>query len=465
MALVGSPHHIKSINISNLFGRYSYTIPNEAEFLTDINILYGLNGSGKTTILRLVFHLLSPSESRGHRTAISQTPFSDLVVTLNDGTVISATKNSQLLIGPVQFSIKLPESQSKIEWNFIPGEHGKTTIRPEDLPPEIDLTKLPKEIRGQIAGALEERKFMQEISKLRVVTYMLSSDRMLQGDSVEESSAGDPRSDNQRLRAKLSDVVLQYRVASIDDALRKASIWVQTKVLQGSYSRGQTTSVSYQDVIKKIAKTTYRTKVGLNKSQEDRIISTLTDSILELEKRSTETSVYGFNTSAISSDILASIQQSKGNRLHLINSILEPYLGGLKAKSDVIFPIYSLLNSFVTGINKFFHDKELTYNINDGFKIYINPKLETKQVLESAQLSSGEQQLILLFCHVLTARDAPSVFIIDEPEISLNILWQRMLIGALQEIGKDSNTQFIFASHSMEILAKHKKRVVSLNVR
>lgn len=464
MLFVGSPHHIKSINISNLFGRYSYTIPNETEFLTDINILYGLNGSGKTTILRLVFHLLSPSDSRGHRTAISQTPFSDLVVTLNDGTVISAIKNPQLLIGPVKFSIKLPGSQSKIEWNFIPGEQGKTTIRPEDLPPEIDLTKLPKEIRGQIAGALEQRNFMQEISKLRVVTYMLSSDRMLQGDTVEESSGSDPRSDNQRSRAKLSDVVLQYRVASIEDALRKASNWVQRKVLQSSYSRGQTSGVSYQDVIKKIAKTTYKTKAGLNKSQEERIILSLTNSILELEKRSMETSVYGFNTSAISSDILTSIQQSKGNRLHLINSILEPYLGGLKAKSDVIFPIYSLLNSFVTGINKFFYDKELTYNISDGFKIYTNSKLESKQVLESAQLSSGEQQLILLFCHVLTARDAPSVFIIDEPEISLNILWQRMLIGALQEIGKDSNTQFIFASHSMEILAKHKKRVVSLKV-
>ena len=40
-------HHIKSIYLSQLFGRYTYSIPKYNEVLTDLNILYGENGLGK----------------------------------------------------------------------------------------------------------------------------------------------------------------------------------------------------------------------------------------------------------------------------------------------------------------------------------------------------------------------------------------------------------------------------------
>jgi predicted ATP-binding protein involved in virulence len=51
---------------------------------------------------------------------------------------------------------------------------------------------------------------------------------------------------------------------------------------------------------------------------------------------------------------------------------------------------------------------------------------------------------------------------IDEPEISLNIKWQRQLIQSLLDVTKGSNIQFIFASHSMELLTPHRDRVVRL---
>ncbi len=453
-------HHIKAIHVSNLFGRYTYTIPSSNQTLSDINIVYALNGLGKTTLLKLVFHLLSPSDTRGHRSAIADIPFSELIVTLNDDTVISATKDAQLLIGPVTFLIQASGSSEKIEWNFIP--NASSTVRPDDLPFNIDLAKLPDGMRADVTRAVQQRRFFQEIKKLRVVTYMLTSDRILQGDSVEERSAIDFRPEMSKGRIKLNDIVLQHRVASVTDALVKASDWVQTKVLHGSYGGGQSASGLYQDVIKRIAKSTYRTKAGLNKSQEEKVISNLTITITELERRSRELAIYGFSGVTISSEMLPAIQQTKGNRLHLINSILDPYLGGIKARLESITPIYLLVNSFVMNMNKFFSDKQLTYSLRDGFKIVVDPNVEPKQELLPGQLSSGEQQLLLLFCHVLTARDNPSVFIIDEPEISLNIAWQRMLVSSLQQIANGSNTQFLFASHSIEILTKHRSRVVSL---
>jgi predicted ATP-binding protein involved in virulence len=51
---------------------------------------------------------------------------------------------------------------------------------------------------------------------------------------------------------------------------------------------------------------------------------------------------------------------------------------------------------------------------------------------------------------------------IDEPEISLNVKWQRQLVQSLLSITDGASIQFIFASHSMELLAQHRNRVVKL---
>ncbi len=404
---------------------------------------------------------MSPSDQRGHRTAISETPFSMLIVTLNDGSVVSATKDRQLLVGPVEFVLKSPNLKNTIEWNFIP--NAPSTIRPEDLPLSIDLSKVSAQMRPEVARAIAQRTFFEEIKKLRVVTYMLTSDRILQGDSVRSIATADPRLEPGKGRQKLNEIVTQHRVASVADAIKSASEWVQAKVFQGSYGGGQSATGLYQDVIKKIAKSTYRTKAGLNKTQEARAVANLVHTIADIEKRSQELAVFGLASATISSEILPAIEQTKGNRLHLIVSILEPYLGGLKARQESVMPIYSLLDTFVKNVSHFFSDKKLTYNLRDGFEIFVDPVAgEKMQRLGPSELSSGEQQLILLFCHVLTARDNPSVFIIDEPEISLNVTWQRILVSSLQNISKGADTQFLFASHSLEILTKHRNRVVSL---
>ena len=166
---------------------------------------------------------------------------------------------------------------------------------------------------------------------------------------------------------------------------------------------------------------------------------------------------------SITSVIRETVAESSGNKLHLIENVLSPHLAELKARLDSIDPVYQLASGFVQNVNKFFHDKTLKYSLRHGVQIFSSDDGQEKNPMTPSQLSSGEQQLILIFCSVLTARDTPNIFIIDEPEISLNIMWQRMLISSLQELSHGSQTQLIFASHSMEILAKHRSRVVTLD--
>ena len=108
------------MSVTKLFGRYNYTLPASNQFLDDVNILYGENGAGKTTLLSLVFHLLSPAENAGHRNQIYEIPFVQLEVALKDGTRISAKKDPQLLVGPVEFRIT-GIHQRPVTWRFTPG--------------------------------------------------------------------------------------------------------------------------------------------------------------------------------------------------------------------------------------------------------------------------------------------------------------------------------------------------------
>jgi len=69
---------ISKIFVHKLFGTYDYVLsaPDNANEPNSLVILYGDNGTGKTTILKLLFHLLSPETGQGHKTALATIPVS-----------------------------------------------------------------------------------------------------------------------------------------------------------------------------------------------------------------------------------------------------------------------------------------------------------------------------------------------------------------------------------------------------
>jgi ABC-type uncharacterized transport system ATPase subunit len=71
------------------------------------------------------------------------------------------------------------------------------------------------------------------------------------------------------------------------------------------------------------------------------------------------------------------------------------------------------------------------------------------ETLEPDQLSSGEQELLILFCEVISALKPDTILFIDEPELSLNISWQKNLLDALLKCSSGSNVQFLIATHAM----------------
>lgn len=70
-------------------------------------------------------------------------------------------------------------------------------------------------------------------------------------------------------------------------------------------------------------------------------------------------------------------------------------------------------------------------------------------------LSSGEQQILILFSYIAFNSQDGKLFIIDEPELSLHIKWQEDFLNQLENI-TPKGTQLILATHS-PILANKKR--------
>ncbi|WP_162885996.1 AAA family ATPase, partial [Pseudomonas syringae] len=100
--------------------------------------------------------------------------------------------------------------------------------------------------------------------------------------------------------------------------------------------------------------------------------------------------------------------------------------------------------------------KELTVDSLGKIKVTQNSK-----PVDLANLSSGEKQLLILLAHARFGSTKRSAFIVDEPEISLHMRWQEMLVDALLRGGKSN--QFIFATHSPEIVGYHTDNVIRLS--
>ena len=67
-------------------------------------------------------------------------------------------------------------------------------------------------------------------------------------------------------------------------------------------------------------------------------------------------------------------------------------------------------------------------------------------------LSSGEQQLLVLYYQLLFEIEPDTLVMIDEPELSMNVVWQRNFLKDLQRIIELRKFDVLIATHSPQII-------------
>lgn len=89
------------------------------------------------------------------------------------------------------------------------------------------------------------------------------------------------------------------------------------------------------------------------------------------------------------------------------------------------------IKKFSETCNKYLIDKRFVYNQSTlSLDIILNSEVKKKKkdVIKLTQLSSGEKQIVSLFSKLYLEGEDKSIVIIDEPELSLSLQWQKMLL-------------------------------------
>lgn len=113
---------------------------------------------------------------------------------------------------------------------------------------------------------------------------------------------------------------------------------------------------------------------------------------------------------------------------------------------------FDTLQSFMSNKN-FFYD-----NKTSDLSFYLDGNKNESFIWRS--LSSGEKQLLIQFMEVLLQEGRSVIFIADEPELSLHVIWQEKLLKALRTLNE--NAQLIVATHSPDIVADFRNNVINM---
>jgi len=477
---------VSSIQISELYGRYSYTIRVPGQSAPPIILLYGDNGSGKTTILNLLWNLLSPANNKGHRTAIARTPFRTFTVSLSNGDKIEVRKLDGLT-GSFEIIVTRKRKEFLREL-YSPDPAGRISPKSKaerrlvdarmeellavanavvhsspDARNELRATEIAA--RQALAELARDEDYSRYLEDIRIDPHFLADNRRIYSDHFSRDEKNDRSlAEYEYARAlERQGIVVSDRDKSdlaieLTDALRRTSAWIRQQVISGTAQGSQGADVIYLDVLSQLVVTPTSQVLSEKPSLRDVIRR-----ISELDARSKQFNEFGLIPHVSAKpflDLLGAASDSA--RWSIIENVLTPYLDGQRARLDSLAPTESLIRTFVETVNGFMVNKEITYTQRAGLRIRTK---DDGSILSPIQLSSGERQLVLLLCQTLLSRAESRLFIIDEPEISLNVKWQRKLLSGLLDCVQSSNVQFILATHSVEIITGHREFLARLRNR
>lgn len=428
---------IDNISVRGLFDRFDHDI--ELDPSERIAIVYGPNGFGKTMILRLVNALFnSPIRSLGRM------PFGEVCVDFDDGSRLDVVRNSDTSLP--QVALKGANGETEV---YTPGAR----VGPQDLPFPI--------------GDIDE--FVPGLARVGHSEWFdTDSGESLDLDEVlaKYEDRLPFESDSLPLRSKMPDLLEQIRtsipVRYIDtERLTDFSSyeWLPPHRSMSRHARPERTVRRYSNELgRKIQQTLtdYATlsqsldrsfPARLVKESDAQPLSTLElqEDLAKVEERRTEIVEAGLMTQEPESLSIPDIDTIDEPR----RSVLTVYAQDAKQKLSVFDYIYARTDTFLRIANERLLYKRLSVGL-DGLKVTNSEG----SILEPEMLSSGEQHEIVLLFELLFETKPNSLILVDEPELSLHVAWQREMLKDLQDMADLSDFRAILATHSPQIIGE-----------
>lgn len=432
---------IENISAKGIIGLYDYNI-NFTDGNSELKAIYSENGCGKTNLLRLIHCVTSGSSVELQK--IFSIPFKELE--------IKASGKRILFTRGINKSIDLNIYNESDESIFF------KDLNPGDLKsisdPELgdEIQDKYRDISLNVCNYTGNAVYLgtNRLNDLDFPASRIARIKWRMGGRNESGEEYDP-----------ADIVINSVIDELSNSL------IRNAQRMTISSRGRI----YSQIVKNMFNDNNNGD-GVNTSVEARNsilkkikeIDNLEYKNLVAEYELTNFSEYKSIKGMVSDPSRADAEQF----LHLY-PILMPYFDSIAEKIQIVSPAARLIGAFIESINTMFRDKEIEYSMQRGFRvrsnivseegedgIYVNPRM----------LSSGEKHIIFLLAKVIiSATRGDSLLIIDKPEISLGIQWQRLFVKYVQECAYESNLQIVMATHSPLILEDYDDIDVSVSKR
>jgi predicted ATPase len=297
-----------------------------------------------------------------------------------------------------------------------------------------------------------------------VTLYFLPDDRNVRKTVGAESDADEDASDalgRTRLALAAERVVLWGRLSrreeshhlNIEPVLNEVNTWFRSHAYRGSNTGEENATSIYLQVVEQIARLTDRSSLP-DIDYEAKLVRRLQD----IGNRIGAFTRFGLIAPFPADKFLNAFSEARGAARGTIATVLEPYINGIEARLNALEEIRSVVTTYVESTNSFLTTKSLSFTLQEGAVI----RGFRDNLLSPNLLSSGEKQLILLLSNTILVREEATIFLIDEPELSLNVKWQRQLIDALLQCATGAHIQYLLASHSIELITQYRHNATRL---
>ena len=433
----------------NVYGYLNFDI----SFNDKLSFLVGGNGSGKSTILKLIQAILTPNLRD-----IYLVPFETITLLINIEEIkykINVSKEDTgitISVSNIQNELKLPNKDiEELSYILAKGDnlfnrelfHHRDNdtfkfIQKLDVPLFLGLERLDN------TGYDEDRYDRHEQVIIRDGQRIIRKNRYAEGSLaislretqiIVQSVYERIKRKEDLFRRQLRDKILlsSFNYADINDF-----IYENNKIKQISLEEQKNIMSKKEDISNALK------NLGFDKNKDFKEMELFFEKIEELFSEMANSKEDGINIAWL-------INKSQIDRIQKLIELIE-------GNNKKVQKNFELINKFIETMNHFLNDTGKSIEIDNIGALKIKKPNGDKVSIEA--LSSGERQLIVMFSHLIFKNESiPSgIFIIDEPELSLHIDWQKDFIRYATE--SNPNTQLILATHSPDIFIGNEKKTI-----
>lgn len=399
------------------------------------SIIFGENGSGKTTFLKLIHAVLSKDEATLLREKVKGVEIS-LVDEMDESHQIKITQEESDEAGGGISALPT------FNWQEFDAS-GLSRTRSLSMGVDRGTTIQPAQVEGSdifrfLIGTSEvklERAASQVLSENLAAFLNRTGTLRTRSRSILRSKNNDLQL--HRDHAFLQSVNMNNIETLLTERYREARDYASSQIQNALFD---TLAVAIDSENEKPQQVSLPPDLATQIAEgKERIIEALNDGPANESKNK----IIG---------ILTDLQIQDGTLTN--NPILGQLLWNMTKELKIEKQLLNAINQFVDTYNSFLSNKSIEIT-KQGVQLIVR---QSRLSIDS--LSSGERHLFTFLALIVIDARERDFLIIDEPEISLNANWQRQLIPLLQDLAPD--TQIIVASHSPILAHKRPSSLVEL---